>query len=63
MLQTSTDSEFDLFPTEEIKHTSATVFNADDQIFYNSIKEELNKLSADPSSQTVENILKYSRSL
>ncbi|MGV3509505.1 MAG: hypothetical protein ACO1N7_09470 [Sphingobacteriaceae bacterium] len=63
MLQTSTDSEFNLFPTAEIKHTSASALNADDQIFYNSIKEELNKLSTDPSLETVENILKYSRSL
>ena len=64
MLQTSTsDSEFDFFPTKALNQTSTTALNEDDQLFYNSIKERLNKLSTDPSQQTVDNILNYSKSL
>lgn len=64
MLQTSTsDSEFDFFPTKELNHILTTALNEDDKLFYNSIKEGLNKLSTDPSQQTVDNILNYSKSL
>jgi hypothetical protein len=64
MLQTSTtDSEIYLFPNEELNLTASSALNHDDEAFYNSIKEDLNKLSTEPAKQTVDNILNYSKSL
>lgn len=64
MLQTSTtDSEINLFRHEESGPAHLSALSADDQAFYNSIKGELDKLSQDPPQQTVENILKHSKSL
>ena len=64
MLQTSTtDSEINLFPHEEVDLTPASALSADDEAFYSSIKEELNKLSLNPAEQTIDNILKHSRSI
>jgi hypothetical protein len=64
MLQTSTtDSEFYLLPVKEKDLTPITALSADNEIFYNSIKEELSKLSCNPPQQAVDNILNYSKSL
>ncbi len=65
MLQTSTttDSEFNLFPVEEIEHTTTCSLSAEDQIFYNNIKKELNKISYSPSQESVDKILNHSKSL
>lgn len=62
MLQTfTTDSEFNLFPVPKLNSTYA--LSKDDELFYNSIKNELNKLSYDPPQEIIDNILNYSKSL
>lgn len=64
MLQTSTtDSEFNLFPIAKLSSSPLSVLNADEELFYNSIKNELNKISYEPSQQAIDNILNYSKSL
>ena len=64
MLQTSTtDSEFNLFPLRGINTTSISALSEDDEIFYNSIKEELNQISFDPAPQAIEQILNHSKTL
>jgi|GEM_PF-1078931 len=64
MLQTSTtDSEFNLFPVSKLNSTSISALSADEELFYNSIKNELNKISYDPPQQVIDNILNYSKSL
>jgi hypothetical protein len=64
MLQTSTtDSEFNLFPLTGINITPTSALSTDEETFYNSIKEELNQISFDPSTQTVDRILSHSKTL
>ncbi|MEJ6979623.1 hypothetical protein WG906_04130 [Pedobacter sp. P351] len=64
MLQVSTtDSEFNLFPAREINLAPTSALSEDDDAFYTSIKEELNQLTFDPSTQTIDRILNYSRTL
>ena len=64
MLQISTtDSEFNLFPAREINLTPTYALSEDDDAFYTSIKEELNQISFDPSSQIIDRILNYSKTL
>ena len=48
-----------------MKTTDATTENleADDLIFYHSLRNELDLLKKNPSSKTVHQILNYSRSL
>lgn len=62
MLQTST-TEFSILLTDEVKNTPILALSPDDNAFYNSLKEELNKITFTPSEETVENILRYSKSL
>ena len=64
MLQISTtDSEFNLFPAREINLTSTSALSEEDDAFYTSIKEELNQLTFDPSTQIIDRILNYSKTL
>jgi hypothetical protein len=64
MLQTfTTDSEFNLFPLTGINTTPISALSEDEEIFYNSIKEELNQISFDPSPQAIEQILAHSKTL
>ena len=64
MLQTSTtDSEINLFPHQEMNATPVSALSADDEAFYTSIKEELNKLSLNPPQEAVDHILKHSKSV
>jgi hypothetical protein len=48
-----------------MKTTDATTENleADDLIFYHSIRNELNQLKKNPSLKTIHQILNYSKSL
>lgn len=48
-----------------MKETDATSENleADELIFYHSLRNELNLLKRNPSSKTIHQILNYSRSL
>ena len=63
MLQTSTtDSEFNLFPVEEVG-ISDVALCSEDLMFYDSIKNELNKISFTPPQQAVDKVLKYSKSI
>ncbi|MBC8052867.1 MAG: hypothetical protein H7Y13_07370 [Sphingobacteriaceae bacterium] len=63
MLQISTtDSDINPFPHEELGVTTSSSLGAEDEAFYNSIKEGLNNLSTDPSQQSVDAILSYSKS-
>lgn len=62
MLQTfTTDSEFNLFPIPKLN--SIYALSNEEELFYNSIKKELNKLSCEPPQQVIDNILNYSKSL
>ena len=64
MLQTSTtDSEFNLFPLRGIKIAPVTTLSVDEEEFYSSIKEELNKISSEPSKETIDRILTHSKTL
>jgi len=64
MLQTSTtDSEFNLFPLTGISKTPASTLSTDEETFYNSIKEELDQISFEPSKQSIDRILNHSKTL
>lgn len=64
MLQTSTtDSEFNLFPATEINLNPPSTLSENDEAFYDSIKEELNKISFSPSKETIDSIINYSKTL
>jgi hypothetical protein len=65
MLQTSTttDSDFNFFPVEEMEPTPTPSLSVEDQAFYQSIKRELNRISYTPSEEAVNRILSYSKSV
>jgi hypothetical protein len=65
MLQTSTttDSDLNFFPVEEMEPTPIVSLSAEDQAFYQSIKRELNRISYTPSEEAVNKILSYSKSV
>lgn len=63
MLQTSTITELSTLLTEQGRTTPILALSPDDNAFYNSLKEELNKIALNPSDETLENILNYSKSL
>ena len=50
--------------TKDMKGAEATEnLDADDLIFYNSLRVDLDLLNKKPSPQTIHNILNYSKSL
>ena len=64
MLQLSTtDSEFNLFPSQELSLTPVSALSAEDEAFYQSIKEKLDRISVEPSQPIVDKILNYSKSV
>ncbi|HEY9002735.1 MAG TPA: hypothetical protein VIM89_15375 [Mucilaginibacter sp.] len=66
MGETSTTTTFnETSNTAAMKETDAKSENleADDLIFYHSLRAELNLLKKNPSSKTIHQILNYSKSL
>jgi hypothetical protein len=65
MGETSTTTINETSNTAAMKETDAKSENleADDLIFYHSLRDELNLLKKNPSSKTIHQILNYSRSL
>ena len=65
MGETSTTTINETSNQAAMKATDATTENleADDLIFYHSLRSELDLLKKNPSSKTVHQILNYSRSL
>ena len=65
MGETSTTTINETSNQAAMKATDATTENleADELIFYHSLRNELNLLKKNPSSKTVHQILNYSRSL
>ncbi len=65
MGETSTTTINETSNQAAMKATDATTENleADDLIFYHSLRNELDLLKKNPSSKTVHQILNYSRSL
>jgi len=64
MLQTSTtDTEINLLPNGQISKTVVSALSPDDNAFYNSIKDELNKIARDPSQESIDTVLNYSKLL
>jgi len=65
MGETSTTTINETSNQAAMKSTDATTENleADDLIFYHSLRNELDLLKKNPSSKTVHQILNYSRSL
>lgn len=50
--------------TKDMRESEATEnLDADDLIFYNSLRADLDLLKKNPSLQTIHNILNYSKSL
>lgn len=61
MIKTSTPNEIVSSPNAHpIKRTTSEA-EQQDELFYNSIKSQLNKLVKDPSNETIEKILAYSK--
>ena len=64
MLQTSTtDTDVNLLPNGVISRTPVSALSPEDNAFYNSLKDELNNIAKEPSIESIESILTYSRSL
>jgi hypothetical protein len=64
MLQTSTtDTDIQLLPNGMVSRMPVSALSPEDNAFYNSLKEELNKIAKTPAQETIDNILGHSKSL
>lgn len=61
MLQTSTN-EFTTLTNVDVRKTPLSALSPEDNAFFNSLKEELNTLITEPSTETLDTILNYSKS-
>jgi hypothetical protein len=61
MIKTSTPNEIVSSPNAKPTKNKAKEIEQHDELFYNSIKSQLNMLVKDPSDETVEKILAYSK--
>ena len=61
MIKTSTPNEIVSSPNAKPIKNTANEAEQQDELFYNSIKSQLNMLVKDPSDETVEKILAYSK--
>lgn len=60
MIQFSTPELSQVFPENTVEETPS-ILNKEDEKFYTSIKNELNKEVKQPHASTIENILAHSR--
>ncbi len=61
MIKTSTPNEIVSSPNTQLIKCLISEAEQQDELFYNSIKSQLNKLIKDPSEVTIERILAYSK--
>lgn len=61
MTKTSTSSQLANFSNLEATPTVADEAEQQDQLFYNSIKPQLNELVKNPSDETISKILAYAK--
>lgn len=61
MIKTSTPNEIVSSPNAQSLKRSTGEAEQQDELFYNSIKSQLDKLVKDPSDETIEKILAYSK--
>ncbi|TKC07927.1 hypothetical protein FA048_12235 [Pedobacter polaris] len=62
MTKTSTPNNLVSSPNTQPLEKVAVEAEQQDELFYNSIKPQLNKLVKDPSEETIAKILAYSKS-
>lgn len=61
MTQTSTPIQSENFSSAPAEEMTADESEQQDELFYNSIKPQLNELIREPSDETVKKILAYSK--
>ncbi|RZK59897.1 MAG: hypothetical protein EOO91_03480 [Pedobacter sp.] len=61
MTKTSTPTNIVNFPNPQQVEKAVDVAEQQDQMFYNSIKPQLDELVKNPSDETIEKILAYSK--
>lgn len=61
MTKTSTPTNIVNFPNPQQAEITVDVAEQQDQMFYNSIKPQLDELIKNPSDETIEKILAYSK--
>jgi hypothetical protein len=61
MTKTSTPTNIVNFPNPQPLEKTVDVAEQQDQMFYNSIKSQLDELVKNPSDETIEKILAYSK--
>lgn len=61
MIKTSTSNEIVNSPNAKTIKNATSEAEQKDELFYNSMKSQLNKLVKDPSDETIEKILAYSK--
>lgn len=60
MIQTSTPASGSV---NQVQNESLEGLSEEDESFYNSVRDGLNRLARQPRAETIEAILKYSKSL
>jgi hypothetical protein len=61
MTKTSTPTHTVNFPKTQASENTACEAEQQDELFYNSIKPQLNELIKEPSAETIDKILAYSK--
>ena len=63
MIQTSTPASQNLYDDKAADTCASEGLTEEDQSFYDHIQPQLNKVIKEPSTQTIDFIVKYSQSL
>ena len=61
MIKTSTPNDLVSSPSAQITQSATSEAEQQDELFYNSIKSRLNELIKNPSDETIDRILAYSK--
>ena len=61
MTKTSTPNDLVSSPSAQITQSATSEAEQQDELFYNSIKTRLNELIKNPSDETIDRILAYSK--
>ena len=62
MTKTSTPTNLTSSPNKQFVEKAATEAEQQDELFYNSIKSQLDQLVKNPADETIDKILAYSKS-
>ena len=61
MTKTSTPNDLVSSPSAQVTQSTTCEAEQQDELFYNSIKSRLNELIKNPSDETIDRILAYSK--